>query len=90
MVNFAPSNTKQAFTGSETKNKMPIYMLGVGNRRRITAVHGDDSVKKHLNELGLVEGAEVEVVAENGGNLILGLYGSRLAINRDLAKRIIV
>ena len=69
---------------------MPIFMLGVGNRRRISAVHGDGSVKKHLNELGFVEGAEVEVIADNGGNLIVGLYGSRLAINRDLAKKILV
>ena len=69
---------------------MPLFMLGVGNRRRISAVHGDDSVKKHLNELGFVEGAEVEVIADNAGNLIVGVYGSRLAINRDLAKRILV
>ncbi len=69
---------------------MPLYMLGVGRRRRISAVHGDDSVKKHLGELGFVEGAEVEVIADNGGNLIVGLYGSRLALNRDLAKRILV
>lgn len=69
---------------------MPLFMLGTGNRRRILAVRGDDSVKKHLNELGFVEGAEVEIVADNGGNLIVGVYGSRLAINRDLAKRILV
>ena len=65
-------------------------MLGVGNRRRINAVHGDDSVKKHLNELGFVEGAEIEIVAENGGNLIVGVYGTRIALNHDLAKRIFV
>lgn len=69
---------------------MPLFMLGVGGRRRISAVYGDDSVKKHLNELGLVEGAEVEVIADNGGNLIVGVYGSRLAINRNIAKRILV
>ena len=69
---------------------MPIYMLGVGSVRRISAVHGDDAVKKHLNELGFVEGAQVEIISDNGGNLIVGLYGSRLAINRDLAKRILV
>ncbi len=69
---------------------MPLTMLGTGLRRKITAVHGDDAVKKHLIELGLIEGAEIEVVADNGGNLIIALYGSRLAVNRDLAKRIFV
>ena len=65
-------------------------MLGVGCCRRITAVNGSDVVKKHLNELGIVEGAEVEVIAENCGSLIVGVYGSRLALNSDLARRILV
>ena len=69
---------------------MPLSMLGVGSVRRISAVHGDDAVKKHLEELGFVEGAEVEVISETGGSLIVGLYGSRLALNRDLARRILV
>ena len=69
---------------------MPLSMLGTGSRRRISAVRGDDAVKKHLNDLGFVEGAEVEVIADNGGNLIVGLYGSRLALNKELARRILV
>ncbi len=69
---------------------MPLSMLGTGSVRRICAVHGDDSVKKHLHELGFVEGAEVEVISDSNGNLIVGLYGSRLALNRDLARRILV
>ena len=69
---------------------MPLFMLGVGNRRRILAVHGDDAVRKHLGELGFVEGAEVEIISESGGNVIVAVYGSRLALNRDLARRIMV
>jgi len=69
---------------------MPLFLLGTGCRRRIVAVHGDDTVRKHLNELGFVEGAEIEVVSSCHGNLIVGLYGSRLALDKDLARRIIV
>ena len=69
---------------------MPIALMGVGSRRRISSVHGADSVRKHLNELGFVEGAELEVISESGGNLIVGLYGSRMALNRDLARLILV
>ncbi|MBO6168206.1 MAG: ferrous iron transport protein A [Kiritimatiellae bacterium] len=69
---------------------MPLSMLGPGNRRKIVAVKGDDSVRKHLGELGFVEGADVEVIADNGGNLIVGVYGARLALNADLARRILV
>ena len=69
---------------------MPLSLLGTGVRRRIKSVHGDDNVRKHLTELGFVEGAEIEVIADNAGSLIVGLYGSRLALNADLAKRIFV
>ena len=69
---------------------MPLALLGTGLRRTIKSVHGDAAVRKHLTELGFVEGAEVEVIAENGGSLIVGLYGSRLAINADIAQKIFV
>ena len=69
---------------------MPLTLLGVGVRRNIIAVKGDYAVKKHLHNLGFVEGAEIEVIADNSGDLIVGLYGSRVALNKDLAKRIIV
>ena len=70
--------------------KMPLAMMETGAVRQVTAIRGDDAVKKHLHELGFIEGAEVEIISSVAGNLIVGLYGSRLAINRDLAMRIMV
>ncbi len=69
---------------------MPISFMSVGSRHRIKAVNGSDSVKKHLGDLGFVEGAEVTVVNETAGSLILGIHDSRVAVNRDLAIRILV
>lgn len=69
---------------------MPLSMMGVGTRRRIKGVRGNDAVRKHLGSLGFTEGAVVEVVAENGGNLILGVMESRVAIDKSLAMRIFV
>lgn len=69
---------------------MPLSLTGVGTRHRIKSVTGDDAVRKHLGSLGFTEGAEVEVVAEMSGNLIIGVMNSRVAVDKDLARRILV
>ena len=43
-----------------------------------------------LNNLGFVVGAEVVVVSAIGGNVIVNIKDSRVAINEDMAKRIMV
>ena len=69
---------------------MPLTMMGVGARCRVAAVKGDDAVRKHLAAMGFIEGAYVEIIAESGGNLILGVMDSRVAVDRQLAARILV
>ena len=69
---------------------MPLSMLNVGTRRKITAIRGNDAVRRHLGSLGFTEGAVVEIVADNGGNLILAVMDSRVAIDKSLANRILV
>ena len=50
----------------------------------------DDAQKKLLNNMGFVEGALVSVVSESDGNLIVKIKGSRVAIGKDIAMRIMV
>ena len=69
---------------------MPLSLVDVGARRRITGVTGDDAARKRLEALGFVEGMEVEVVNKVAGNLILGVLGSRVAVCGALASRIMV
>ncbi|MBR1870462.1 MAG: ferrous iron transport protein A [Kiritimatiellae bacterium] len=69
---------------------MPLSMMEVGSKHRICAISGNDSVRKHLGDLGFTEGAEVTIIAAVDGNLVLGIHQSRVAINRDLAMRILV
>ena len=69
---------------------MPLAMLKTGERARILAIQGVDSVKKHLGALGFVPGAVVTVVQLSYGNMILGIHDSRIAVNDDLARRILV
>ena len=69
---------------------MPLGMASVGDVNIIARITGRDEVRQHLAELGFVVGAEVRVVSEMAGSLILSVGDSRFALNRDMAMRIMV
>ena len=69
---------------------MPLGMARVGDTNIIQRITGQDEVKQHLSELGFVVGAEVTVVNELGGNLILNVKESRVALDKTMAMRIMV
>ena len=69
---------------------MPLGMASVGDANIIKRITGQDEVKQHLSELGFVVGAEVTVVNELGGNLILNVKESRVALDKTMARRIMV
>lgn len=69
---------------------MPLSMMEIGSIHHIKTVGGKEVVRRHLGDLGFVEGAEVTVVAESAGSLIIGIHNTRVALNQDLARRILV
>ena len=69
---------------------MPLGMASVGDVNIIARITGRDEMRQHLAELGFVGGAEVRVVSEMAGSLILSVGDSRVALNRDMAMRIMV
>ena len=69
---------------------MPLSMMNMGEKARVASINGSDAVKRRLGSLGFVPGAIVSVVQVMGGSMILGLQDSRIAINDDLARRVMV
>ena len=69
---------------------MPLGMANVGDVNIIKKINGRDEVRQHLAELGFVVGTEVTVVSELGGNLILSVKDSRIALDKTMAMRIMV
>ena len=69
---------------------MPLGMANVGDVNIIKQINGRDDVRQHLAELGFVPGEEVSVVSELGGNLILSVKESRIALDKTMAMRIMV
>lgn len=69
---------------------MPLTMLNIGETGEIKRISGNEETRRFLNNLGFVVGAEVVVVSAIGGNVIVNIKDSRVAINEDMAKRIMV
>lgn len=69
---------------------MPLTMLNIGETGEIKRIGGNEETRRFLNNLGFVVGAEVSVVSTIGGNVIVNIKDSRVAINKDMAKRIMV
>ena len=69
---------------------MPLTMLNIGETGEIKRIGGNEETRRFLNNLGFVVGAVVVVVSAIGGNVIVNIKDSRVAINEDMAKRIMV
>ena len=69
---------------------MLLTMLNIGETGKIKRIGGNEETRRFLNNLGFVVGTEVSVVSAIGGNVIVNIKDSRVAINQDMAKRIMV
>ena len=69
---------------------MTLVMMNTGEPYTIKKIGGKEETKKFLENLGFVAGGAVTVIAETGGNLIVNVKDSRVAIGRDMAAKIMV
>jgi len=69
---------------------MVLSMAKIGKPVCIREIRGEDEMRKHLGEMGLVVGEEVSIVLKCAGNFILQVKGSRLALDEAILKRIII
>ena len=69
---------------------MPLTYAVAGEENIIRKIGGTPEVKKHLADLGFVVGGTVTVVNTLGGNLIVNVKESRVAIDKQMAQKIMV
>lgn len=69
---------------------IPLSMAEAGQPQIIKRIGGNPEVKQHLETLGFNVGDEVCIVSTLGGNLIVKVKESRVAISREMAQRIMV
>ena len=69
---------------------MPLTFANIGEEYIIKRIGGIPDVKKHLEDLGFTAGGLITIVSTTAGNLIIKVKESRIAINSDMAQKIIV
>ena len=69
---------------------MPLSMVKEGEINTIFKVGGKEETRKFLENLGFVSGGEVTVVSQINGSIIVNVKGSRVAIGRDMANKVMV
>ena len=66
---------------------MPLTLANVGEESIVRKVSGNPEVRKHLEDLGFVAGGAVTVVSSLGGNIIVKVKESRVAISEEMARK---
>ena len=69
---------------------MPLKLAEPGEEALIHKVGGRPEVKKHLEDLGFVAGGTATVISVLGGNVIVKVKESRVAISEEMARKIMV
>ena len=69
---------------------MPLTMLKTGEKEIIKKVGGREDTRRFLENLGFTVGGEVTVEAQLGGNVIVSIKDSRVAVSREMACKIMV
>lgn len=69
---------------------MPLVLANVGEVHTIKRIGGSPEIKKHLENLGFVTGGQVRVISSLGGNVIVNVKETRVAISEEMARKIMV
>ena len=67
-----------------------LTVADVGEEYVVQRIGGKPEVKKHLENLGFVVGTAVSVINTLGGNVIVKVKESRVAISQEMAQKIMV
>ena len=69
---------------------MPLNLAEIGEENIIRRIGGSPEVRSHLTDMGFVVGGSVTVVTAIGGNLIVNVKDSRVAVSKEMAGKIMV
>lgn len=70
---------------------IPLTLMNAGSKSIVNSIRGNDSVRKKIIDLGIVPGAEIEIVsAAPGSPVIVGILENRIIIDHSTSKRIMV
>lgn len=69
---------------------IPLTLADIGTENTIRRVGGNEETRRFLENLGFVAGTPITVLSSIGGNVIVNVKDSRVAINEDMARHIMI
>jgi len=69
---------------------MPLNFAVPGEETTIKKVYGNPEIKRHLENLGFVAGGSVRLINVLNGNVIVKVKEARVALNDEMARKIMV
>ncbi len=69
---------------------IPINFAEIGKECIIKKIGGSPNVKKHLENLGFSVGGNATVISTIGGNVIVKVKESRVALDAKMANKIMI
>ena len=69
---------------------MPLTFADIGEENIIKKIGGKQEVKNHLESLGFVVGGTVRVINTIGGNVIVNVKESHVAVSIEMAQKIMI
>ncbi len=69
---------------------MALALANAGEENTVKKISGSPEVRQHLENLGFVIGGSVTVVTSLGGNVIVNVKESRVAISEEMARKIMI
>ena len=69
---------------------MPLLIASAGDTVKVMRVGGSPEVKKRLEDLGFVPETPIEVIQAHGGDMIVKIRDSKLALTREMAQKIMI
>ena len=69
---------------------MPLTMAKIGEENSIKKVGGKEVTRRFLENLGFIAGSKIVVISALNRNLIVNIKDSRIALNKDMAKAIMI
>lgn len=69
---------------------IPLTLANIGEESVIKKVGGKQEIKAHLENLGFVAGGTITIISTIGGNIIVNVKNSRVAVSKEMAQKIMI
>lgn len=69
---------------------LPLALINRGEKAKVEEINGGDNFSKKMMEMGFCKGMEIQIISNENGPLIIGLDGTRIALGRGMAQKIMV